>query len=298
MRLLAAFALLPSLAGAQESWTLDSPAEARQTGSFSERRLDESSGLAASRVQRGILWTVEDSGNPAEVHAVDTAGRLLGTWRIDGARNADWEALSLGPCGTDACLHIADTGDNAARRDEVVIYRIREPVIETRESTRGRAQRRIRSPDVLAVRYPDGPHDVEALVVTPAGELLLVSKGRNERIQAFRVGKPAWNGGRTVTAEALGALDLPQGGIADLVTDAALHPDGRTLVIRTYVALYFLGLDDAGIPRAGPKRGCAILGLELQGEGVTWIDDSTLALSSEAAYGVPGTLSRVRCPHR
>ncbi|MGE5926177.1 MAG: hypothetical protein ACM357_02400 [Gemmatimonadota bacterium] len=298
MRLLAAFALLPSLAGAQEPWALDSPAEARQTGTFSERRLDESSGLAASRAQHGVLWTLEDSGNPAEVHAVDTAGRMLGSWRIEGARNADWEALSLGPCGTAACLHIADTGDNAARRGEVVIYRIREPVVATRESTRGRMRHRIRSADVLTVRYPDGPHDVEALVVTPDEELLLVSKGRDERVQAFRVGKPAWNAGRTATAEALGVLDLPQGGIADLVTDAALHPDGLTLVIRTYVALYFLRLDDDGIPRAGPKRGCAILGLELQGEGVTWIDESTLALSSEAAYGVPGTLSRVRCPHR
>jgi hypothetical protein len=297
VRFFAAFALLPSLAGAQEPWTLDAPAEARQTGSFSERRLDESSGLAASRSQRGVLWTIEDSGNPAAVHAVDTAGRLLGTWRIEGARNADWEALSPGPCGTDACLHIADTGDNAARRSEVVIYRIREPAIETRDPARG-TQRRIRSADVLTVRYPDGPHDVEALVVTAGEELLLVTKGRNERIQAFRVPKPAWNSGRTATAESLGALDLPQGGIADLVTDAALHPDGRTLVIRTYVALYFLGLDDAGIPRPGPKRGCTILGLELQGEGVTWIDESTLALSSEAAYGVPGTISRVRCPRR
>jgi hypothetical protein len=296
VRLLAAFALLPSLVGAQESRTLDAPTEATQTGSFSERRLDESSGLAASRARRGVLWTIEDSGNPAEVHAVDTAGRLLGTWRIEGARNTDWEALSLGPCGTDACLHIADTGDNAARRSEVVIYRIREPAIAAGEGIRERTQRRIRNADVLTIRYPDGPHDVEALVVTPGEELLLISKGRNERIRAYRVGKSAWNGGRTVTAEALGALDLPQGGIADLVTDAALHPDGRTLVVRTYVALYFLDLDEAGIPRTGLKRGCAILGLELQGEGVTWIDEATLALSSEAAYGVPGTLSRVRCP--
>ena len=298
MRLLAALALLPSLAGAQEPWTLGAPAEARQTGSFSERRLDESSGLAASRSQRGILWTIEDSGNPAEVHAVDTAGRLLGSWRIEGARNTDWEALSLGPCGTDTCLHIADTGDNGARRSEVVVYRIREPLVERREPTRERTHRRIRNADVLALRYPDGAHDVEALVVTPDEALLFVSKGRNERIQAFRVGKPGWNAGRTTVAEALGALDLPQGGIADLVTDAALHPDGRTLVIRTYVALYFFRLDDAGMPRAGPKHGCAILGLELQGEGATWIDEVTLALSSEAAYGVPGTLSRVRCPRR
>lgn len=295
MRLLAAFALLPSLAAAQERWTLDTPAEARQTGSFSERRLDESSGLAASRTYPGVLWTIEDSGNPAALHAVDTAGRVLGTWRIEGARNADWEALSLGPCGSDTCLHIADTGDNGAQRTRVVIYRIREPVVAAGEPTGDRTERRITARDVLTFRYPDKAHDVEALVVTSGEDLLLISKGRNERVRAFRLKKPAWNARHAVSAEPLGSLDLPQSGIADLITDAALHPDGVTLVVRSYVALYFLRLDDAGIPRPAARRGCTILGLELQGEGVAWLDDATLALSSEAAYGVPGTISRVRC---
>jgi hypothetical protein len=296
VRFLAALALLPSLAAAQVPWTLDPPAEARQTGSFSEDRLDESSGLAASRRYPGILWTIEDSGNPAELHAVDTTGRVLGTWRIEGARNADWEALSLGPCGAESCLHIADTGDNGARRERVVIYRVREPVIDTGIVRRRQTRHRIDSVDVLRFRYPDGAHDVEALVVTPREELLLISKGRNERIQVFRLAATAWTLGRTVTASSAGILDLPQGGIADLVTDAALHPDGATLVVRTYVGLYFLTLDEAGRLRPGRKRGCAILGLELQGEGVTWLDEATLALASEAAYGVPGTISRVRCP--
>jgi hypothetical protein len=288
--------LLPSLAAAQEPWTLHPPAEARQTGSFSERRLDESSGLAASRAYRGVLWTIEDSGNPAELHAVDTAGRVLGTWRLEGARNADWEALSIGRCGTDTCVHIADTGDNGARRDEVVIYRVREPAVDTGKRSGERLRRRIAAVDVLRLRYPDGAHDVEALVAMPGGDLMLISKGRNERVEAFRIRTPAWNRRREFVAEKLGMIDLPQGGIADLVTDAALHPGGRMLVVRTYVGLYFLTLDDAGVPRPGKRRGCAILGLELQGEGVTWLDDETLALSSEAAYGVPGTLSRVRCP--
>ena len=295
MRLLIAIALLPSIAAAQEPWTLRQPAEARQTGSFAERSLDESSGLAASRKHPGVLFTIEDSGNPAHLHAVDTAGRSLGSWRIEGARNADWEALAPGPCGSESCLHIADTGDNGARRDRVVIYRVREPEAASGDRGDGRT-RRIARADVLAFRYPDGAHDVEALVVTPREDLLLVSKGRNEAVQTFQLRQPAWNADRTVMAERLGQLELPRSGIADMVTDAALHPDGRTLLVRTYVALYFHELDDAGVPRPDRRHGCSILGLELQGEGVTWLDDATLALSSEAAYGVPGTISRVRCP--
>lgn len=298
VRALAVLALAPSLAAAQESWTLRPPSEARQTGAVAKRRIDESSGLAASRAYPGVLWTIEDSGNPPALHAVDTAGRLLGTWRVDGARNTDWEALALGPCGDATCLYIADTGDNRARRDEVRIYRVREPVVEAEQNGK-ETEGRTAAPDELTFRYPDGPHDVEALVVTPAADMILVSKGRRERVQAFRLGSSAWAANRSAVAEPLGTLDLPQDGIADLVTDAALHRDGAALVVRTYVALYFFTLDAGGVPRAGDApAGCSILGLELQGEGVTWLDESTLALSSEAAHGTPGTISRVRCPRR
>jgi hypothetical protein len=152
---------------------------------------------------------------------------------------------------------------------------------------------------VLTFRYPDGAHDVEALVVAPDETLIFVSKGRREPVTAYRLARAAWNAERIAVAEALGMLGIPEGDLAGLVTDAALHPDGRQLVVRTYVALYFFMLDDAGVPRAAARpAGCTILGLELQGEGVTWLDEATLALSSEAAYGIPGTISVVRCPHR
>ena len=36
-------------------------------------------------------------------------------------------------------------------------------------------------------------------------------------------------------------------------------------------------------------------GLELQGEGVTWLPDDLFLLTSEAGFGVPGTLTLVRC---
>lgn len=302
MRLLvAALTLAPSVvwgqAPAQPPWTLRAPSEARQTGVFADRRIDESSGLAASRARPGILWTIEDSGNPAALHAVDTTGSVLGTWRIDGARNADWEAIALGPCGADSCLYIADTGDNGARRSTVTIYRFREPAFAPVAHRRRTTEARIARPDVLALRYPDGAHDVEALVVTPGEDLILVSKGRREPVRAYRLDRSAWSADEPVTAHHLGTLPMPEGGIAGLVTDAALHPDGNLLVVRTYAALHFFTFDEQGVPEAGATPGgCAILGLELQGEGVTWLDEATLALSSEAAYGIPGTISVVRCP--
>ena len=289
-RILAALlVLLPGAAEAQIRWELRGPAEARQTGSFADRRLDESSGLAASRSLPGVLWTIEDSGNPADLHAVDTTGRTLGRWRIDGARNRDWEAISAGPCGRRTCLYIADTGDNSERRRSVSILRFPEPAATTGG--------RIRQVESLAFRYPDGAHDVESLVVTPAGDLILITKGRSGGVRAYRIRSGAWTAGRTAVAERIGSLPLSGEGLAGLVTDAALHSDGRSLVVRTYVSLHLFTLEEGGAIRAGSDPvGCSILGLELQGEGMTWLDGERLALSSEAAYGIPGTISLVRCP--
>ena len=43
--------------------------------------LDETSGLAASRQNDAVLWTHNDSGDMARVFALDTQGRLLGTYK-------------------------------------------------------------------------------------------------------------------------------------------------------------------------------------------------------------------------
>ncbi|HEX6644814.1 MAG TPA: hypothetical protein VF037_09050 [Gemmatimonadales bacterium] len=266
------------------------PLEARRTGVFAERGLDESSGLAASRAHRGVLWTVEDSGNEAEIHAIDTAGAVLGTWRVKGARNRDWEAVSVGPCGDRTCVYIADTGDNAERRDSVMLYRVVEPA----RLVGGELE----VDGALALEYPGGARDVESLAALPDGGQLLVSKGRKGPVEAFRVPASAWRA-RAAVAEPLGAIELPDAGLAGLVTDAALHPDGHTLVVRTYASLHFFRIGERGAPAPVPGvPPCGILGLELQGEGVTWLDEGTLALSGEAAYGMPGTVSVVRCPWR
>jgi hypothetical protein len=104
-----------------------------------------------------------------------------------------------------------------------------------------------------------------------------------------------------VVAEALGPLPIDSGaGLSRLVTDAALAPDGRDVAIRTYGDIYFFRLSDG--PRRlepGPGgRACSVRGLESQGEGVAWLDDSTLVLTSERGQGSEGTVSVARCGPR
>ena len=131
--------------------------------------LDESSGVAASRRQPGVLWTLNDSGNEASIFATDTLGRDHGAFEVIGAENRDWEAVALGPCGARDCLYIADTGDNWQNLRTGRFYRVPEPGIPARKP-------QTRAAEVLEFRYPSGPRDVEAAFVGGDGSLYLITK--------------------------------------------------------------------------------------------------------------------------
>jgi hypothetical protein len=267
---------------------------ARRTGIFSNPLLTESSGLAASRRQPGVLWSLNDSGNEPFIFATDTAGTDLGTFRVRGSRNVDWEEISLGPCGRAQCLYIADTGDNRERRRSVALYRIPEPDLPSRHPHR---LRETAPADVLEFRYPDGPHDVEAIWVDTTGAVHLVTKGRSHGARHFRLPAAAWTSAQPVVAERLDSLPIPvDAWLHRLVTAASPSPDGRWVAIRTYGEIYFFVPTDAG-PLGLPSDpvACNVQGLELQGEGLAWLDDSRLILGSERAFLRAGTLTEVRC---
>src|SRR4030095_7791087 len=64
--------------------------------------LKESSGLAISRTQPGVLWSHNDSGDGPNLSAIDGSGKLLGVFRGTGAMARDWEDIAAGPCPADA----------------------------------------------------------------------------------------------------------------------------------------------------------------------------------------------------
>ena len=288
--LVAALGVAASLArgsDAQSTWTMQSPVQPRHTGVFRNPRLAESSGVAASRRQPGVLWTLNDSGNEPSIFATDTLGRDLGTLRVTGADNYDWEAIALGPCGRRECLYIADTGDNLESRGEVRIYRVPEPALPAGSPATSAAE-------ALEVRYPDGPRDVEAAFVGADGTVFLISKGRDGTVRAYRVPADAWVERDPVVAEALGGLPIETGSLGNLVTDAALSPAGDRVAIRTYVAVFLFTLTRRNtlLPLG---VACDAAGLQVQGEGISWLDHRRMVLTSEGGFATPGTIVVLGC---
>lgn len=276
----------------QPDWVMVSPAEMRQSGTLAHPRLAEASGAAVTTRRPGALWTVSDGGNPTELHLIDTTGALLTTQPLTGVTNTDWEEVALGPCPGGQCLYIADVGDNTERRSEVAIYRLLEPSLAGTLPDRLPA----RSAEVLRFRYPDGAHDVEAMGVNSAGDVLLITKGRRGGVLLFRLPATNW-GEAAVVAQRLDSLPIAANtGTGRLVTGAGLSPDGRRLMVRTYRDLYPFAVNPNGTLRPlGKPTACDILGREPQGEGVDWLDNERVVLTSERGLMKSGTVFVVRC---
>lgn len=271
------------------------PLELRPLATWQSAVLRESSGLAASHRYPGILWTHNDSGDGPVLYATDTLGVLQAAFEVVGARAVDWEAVTLGTCPvavwTDrTCLYIADTGDNNARRTRVVVYAVPEPDPYTvPQGSVGQTERA----RALRLRYIDGPHDAEALVLLPGGELALLTKGRSRPVLRLAIPANAWQSSDFDLAAPDTLPIEPQAVRGRWVTDAALAPGGHHVVVRTYTEVYRF--------RVGPRWQldgpvCQIGFVEPQGEGITFLDGERMVLGSESVRGRAGGLTLVRCP--
>lgn len=209
----------------------DAPRQTRYQNAVSVGTLEgvpETSGIVASRAYPGVFWVHNDSGNDAELIAIDATANVLETMRVDGATNTDWEDIAL---YQDEALgdlvYIGDIGDNLAResmgerssRGGVMrIYRVVEP--DPRASlTRVAA-------DSFEVRYPARPYDCEAMFADPAtGDLYFVTK---EEMADVFVARAPFVAGATTTLEHVTSFALAS------VTAADISNDGARVVVRSY----------------------------------------------------------------
>lgn len=224
--------------------------------------LEEVSGLAIR--SDGSMWVIQDSGNPPVVTGVDRAGKTVARLRLAGVPNTDWEDIVSGPCagGGDpqACLYIAEFGDNDAVRTDLAILRIAVPTVDTGDIT----------PEILHFRYPDHPRDAEALVVTPAGRIVVFSKRDSGVTHLFEV-PAAFGAVDTQVATEIGELPVHSPGAKSKkeswVTSATLRSDGG-LLLRTYSAIWaFSPKGDGWDPASAVAMPTAS---EAQGEAVVW----------------------------
>ena len=247
----------PAFAGVCHSWS-----DGDRLGALDSRLAPEASGLAASRAHPR-LYHVNDSGDGPFLYVSDLSGDGLRRLRLGGVQAVfDAEALALGTLFGEPTLIVGDIGDNLLQRRTVDLLAIRERDI---------------TPDAapvfgkVAARYPDGPHNAEALLLAPDGRVYVLTKSWTERgrdpaaSRLYRVDPDAWKaGGGPVTMAFVGEIDFPALSIrervplSDVVTDAAMSADGSRFLVLTYGYAWEFALDlapGALPPTADLKRG-------------------------------------------
>lgn len=257
-----------SKVGARAGSPLCAELRPRITGRIHTTEATELSGLVASRRQAGVLWAHNDSGDSARLFALGTDGRLRGEVAVSGAENVDWEDIALGPGpGSRDALFVADIGDNDEERRSVSVYLVPEPDPGSGEpKTSASAQR-------LTLRYPDRPHDAEALLIDPSGgELVVVTKSFGGDASVYTAGRP-----RTGTMTKLRRVGRVPVSTGEAVTAGDVSADGGTIVLRTYDrALVWSRRRGESLSAALRREPCAA-GADLLGEG----QGETLALSPD-----------------
>ena len=143
-------------------------------GELENRRLEEASGIASSVLNPDVLWVLNDGGNGAQVFAMDTRGKDLGGFVVDGAKNRDWEDMAAFDWDGRSWLLFADTGDNSEGRKECQLYFVIEPDID-------KDDHRYFMPlySEMHFTYEDGPRDCEAVAVDVQHQKILLLSKRN-----------------------------------------------------------------------------------------------------------------------
>jgi hypothetical protein len=197
-------------------------------GQVASNALTETSGIAASRANNGVVWAHNDSGDTARVFAMTTSGQHLGSFTLGGATAVDWEDMAIGP-GPQAgqsYLYVGDIGDNNGVRSSIVVYRVAEPSVNVQQPP-GDGQV-LTDVSAITLQYPDGARDAEALAVDPAtGEIVIVTKKFSGQADVYT--RSASEGSGTLAKQA----PVPPG-FGTLVTGASVPPDGNAVVLRTY----------------------------------------------------------------
>jgi len=165
---LSALVSSPSIAASPRALA---PGQARLAGLITDSAIAEVSGLAASNVHPGILWTHNDSGNSADIYAIDAQANRRARVRIDNAANFDWEDMASYRDGDKRWLLIADSGDNGGVRKELQLYFVPEP-LELIDGAASAAR-------TMRFVWPDGARDCEAVGVdVQERAIYLISKKR------------------------------------------------------------------------------------------------------------------------
>lgn len=233
-------------------------------GVLENDNIKEASGIAASRVNPGVLWVHNDSGDKNRIFAMNEKGKNLGEYYLENCEARDWEDIAIGPGPVDdkSYIYVGDIGDNDAKHKIKSVYRFIEPELLADEPPKNHLVQNI---DILRFKYPDEKRDAEALMVDPLTKDFFVISKRDLKVKVFQARYPQPLDSIS-TLRGIGTLDLA------MIVAADISPSGRDIILKNYHEIYhWKRLPGESIKKTllhKPEKLPYVK--ELQGEAVAW----------------------------
>ncbi|HLT81024.1 MAG TPA: hypothetical protein VKZ86_08330 [Cyclobacteriaceae bacterium] len=287
IKMMALIVLLVPMCNTQKSFDKGYFGMGVRQGALDNREIDEASGLAASVVNEGMLWTHNDSGDEARIFLIDGKGVCKAVVWLEGVTNRDWEEIAVGPGPEEgqSYVYVGEIGDNRATYKHKYLYRFPEPVIPSRP---GMIDTTIQALDSIKFTLEGGPRDTEAFVVDPLSrDIYVFSKNEKREIRIFRLPYPQ---STTEVMEAEFVMTLP---IVKVVA-ADISPDGREILVKNYTHVYYWPKDpDEPLPSALARPPLSLpYTTEPQGEAIAFdrAGEGYFTLSEEHNNSAPWLL--------
>ncbi|WP_437571581.1 cell wall anchor protein [Sorangium sp. So ce542] len=264
-------------------------------GSLTSTDIVEISGLAASRVNPGILYA--HSENNANFVAIQkTNAAVVGSY-VAGVSPWDWEDIATGPCPAGSCIFMGDIGRISGHPlpypTTFAVVRMKEPNLAAGE-TSGTV-----SGDRFPFQYPDTPQNAEALMVHPTtGDIYVVTKeGTTGISKVYKFPSPLPAPGTLSTLIHVADLQMPLGPDENFrsVTAGTIHPCADRFLLRTYRAVYeYRAPAGAGFEAAFSASPVALTDtVEGQGESIEYEADGSGYFTMTEREAAPYPLKRV-----
>lgn len=200
----------------------------RQLATLGNPDIEESSGLAWSWNNEGVLWTHNDSGDQPRIFAFNMQGTHVAEYRLD-AELVDWEDMAVFKTDRDEVMIIADIGDNDLRRKSYTLYTFKEPTIRKQKIGRIDTLRTSK----YEFTYEDGPHNCEAIGVDATNQrFILVEKREGAMCNVYEMPLPNRRDKEPLVAKKIATIAIPT------VTGMDISVDGLRAIVLTYGDAY------------------------------------------------------------
>jgi len=239
------------------------------THALARNTLYEQSGIASSKLNSGVFYVHEDSGNANQVYLINATGDDLGYFTLTTATNRDWEDITIGPgpVAGKSYVYVAEIGDNDAKYSSVFVYRFLEPDLTGKTFP---VVIDIAQIDKIELIYPGGARNAESILIDPQTKDIYIASKESNLANIYKAAYPQSN----ITSTVLEPIDqLPM----NKATSGGISADGTEIVLKNKEQIWYwkhdlsktIGQTLLETPQLAPYVP------EYQGEGICFAADGS-----------------------